>query len=496
MAAFENPAHRGRLVVIPQVNEAFADLHFNQQPNGSLPITINGIEASVQGYQVNEALSDSVSSSVYNLPFLFHRNGEPWVEANSYILYLVKDRHPQNRPTDDARRKASRLLDYLLFCESNDIDWLDFSGRRLTQRPTYRYHRYLIDMPGRGERVANQYTGVVYNFYKFVSQYWHDLDMSRVDTVREVSVHVNGSYGLSKYIKVEKRSQTQPYSRKRNIPLGFVDDEGESLRPLTNVQLAELVRIIELDSWSAQERLIILFAAMTGARKQTVLTLRVKHIKALMDGFLQSDGTYLLKAGPKTDIDTKNSKPQTLCVPKQLAEDLLTYVESPYAKRRRRKFQAAYALKYPELDVMAEDDVYVFLSEQNNCYYMASTDPRYCYAKTRPVGQVTDTLKKKILQSSSPEFSRDFTYHWLRATFAYQMYQRLTPRLKDGSLQPGDEISIIQSRMHHERRETTENYLKLFTIIPEKIRAQEEYENELFKLSAYSDLILGDDDAR
>jgi hypothetical protein len=79
VAAFENPAHRGRLVVIPQVNEAFADLHFNQQPNGSLPITINGIEASVQGYQVNEALSDSVASSVYNLPFLFHRNGEPWV---------------------------------------------------------------------------------------------------------------------------------------------------------------------------------------------------------------------------------------------------------------------------------------------------------------------------------------------------------------------------------------------------------------------------------
>lgn len=493
MAAFENPAHRGRLVIIPQVYEAFADLHFSQEPYGSLPVTINGVDSSVHGWQVNDSLSDQFSRSIFNLPFLFHRSGEPWVEANSYMLYLVKDKNPQNRPTDEARRKASRLLDYLLFCESNDIDWLDFSGRRLTQRPSYRYHRHLIDMPERGEQVANQYTGVVYSFYKFVSQYWHNLDMSRVDTVREISIYTEGFSGISKCITVEKRSQTQSYSRKKVVPAGYVDDEGECLRPLTNVQLAEMLKIIESDSWSAQERLIMLFALMTGARKQTVLTIRVKHVEALMDGWIQPDGTYLLKAGPKTDIDTKNSKSQTLHVPKQLAEDLLTYVRSPHAKRRREKFQAAYAFKYPELEVMAEDDMYVFLSEQNNCYYMASTDPRYRFAKSTPAGAVTDTLKKKLMKSVSTEFSKDFTYHWLRATFAYQLYQRLTPRLKDGSLQPGDEISIIQSRLHHERRETTENYLKLFTIIPEKIRAQEDYENALFKLSAYSDLILGDD---
>ncbi|CAI8941104.1 site-specific integrase [Pseudomonas sp. IT-P4] len=496
MAAFENLAHVGRLVVIPQVREAFADLHFGQEPTGSLPVTINGVDSSVHGYQVSELLGDAISRSIFNLPFLFHRNGEPWIEANSYILNLVRDKHSKSRPTDEARRKASRLLDYLIFCESNNINWLDFSGKRITQRPTYRYHRHLIDMPERGAQVANQYTGVVYGFYKFVSNNWHEIDITRVDTVREINFYVENAYGISREITVEKRSQTQSYNRTKNVPMGFVDDEGECLRPLANVQLAELINIIELDSWSAQERLIILSAVMTGARKQTVLTLRVKHVEALEKSKLQSDGSYLLKAGPGTGIDTKNSKPQTLHVPKQLAEDLITYVRSPYAKRRRQKFQAAYALKHPELVPIAEDEMYVFISEQNNCYYMASTDPRYPFAKSRPLGAVTDTLKKKIMRSASSEFPKDFTYHWLRATFAYQLYQRLTPRLKDGTLQPGDEISIIQSRLHHERRETTENYLKLFTMIPEKILAQEDYEDVLFKLSTYSDLILVDNNGK
>ncbi|WP_297832669.1 site-specific integrase, partial [Pseudomonas sp.] len=409
MATFENPAHRGRLVVIPQVWEAFADLHFGEEPEGAIPITINGANCLVHGYQVNDSFGDEISRSIFNLPFLFHRNGEPWREANSYILNLVKDKHLNSRPTDEARRKASRLLDYLMFCESNNINWLDFSGRRLTQRPTYRYHRHLLDMSERGAQVSNQYTGVVYNFYEFVSKYWHDIDMSRVDTVREINISIENSYGISRRITVEKRSQTQSYSKNKSIPPGFVDDEGECLRPLTNVQLAELIDIIQSESWSAQERLIMLFAVMTGARKQTVLTLRVKHVEALIKGKLQSDGTYQLKAGPGTGIDTKNSKPQTLHLPKQLAEDLLVYVRSPYAKRRRQKFQNAYSLNFPGLEGIAEDEMYVFLSEQANCYYMASTDPRYRFSKTRPLGAVTDTLKKKLMKSASSEFSKDFT---------------------------------------------------------------------------------------
>lgn len=490
MPAFVNLNHSSRLVIIPQVKNAFADLYFGIEPSNSVPVEITGVDRSIPGFQVNESVGDLIDRSVFNLPFLFRSSGEPWIEANSFLLDLVKNKHANNRPTDDAQRKASRLLDYLTFTEENGIDWLDFSQRRITQRPTYRYHLHVIGMSHRGPQVANQYTGVVYQFYKFVARYWHPIDIERVDTVQQIRIFVENTYGHSRQITIEKRSQTQSYSKTRVIPAGFVGDEGECLRPLTNLELASLVDVINSEGWDAQERLIFLFSLMTGARKQTVLTLRVKHVEALMQGLFQPEGTYILKAGPGTGIDTKNSKAQTLYVPKDLAEDLLTYVKSPFAKNRRVRFAKGYAARYPDLDPIGEGDQYVFLSEQANCYYMASSDPRYRFVKTRPLGAVADTLKNKLMRYVSAEFPKDFSYHWLRATFAYQLYQRLVPRLKDRRLLPGEEISIIQGRMHHERRETTENYLKLFTMIPEKLMAQEEYEDALFKLSSYRDLIL------
>ncbi|MFO7073674.1 site-specific integrase, partial [Pseudomonas aeruginosa] len=66
---------------------------------------------------------------------------------------------------------------------------------------------------------------------------------------------------------------------------------------------------------------------------------RVKHVEALMQGKLTPEGTYVLQAGPGTDIDTKGNKPQTLYVPQQLAEDLLTYIRSQHSKNRRKRFK-------------------------------------------------------------------------------------------------------------------------------------------------------------
>jgi integrase len=495
VAIFENKDHDGRLVIVPEVRDAFADLHFGDEPDGSTPINVLAVDGQIPAFQVNEAVGDAADRAIFNMPFLFHRNGEPWKEANSFLLSLVKNKHAGSRPTDDARRKASRLLDYLIFTENSNVHWLDFSGRRIVHRPTYKYHLHLLQLPGRGPDVANQYTGVIYQFYKFVSMYWHDIDIARVDSVREIRIAVENRFGITRQITVEKRSQTQKTNKEKVVPSGFVDDEGECLRPLTNTELSGLVTSIDSDGWDAQERLIVLLALMTGSRKQTVLTLRVKHVEALMKGGLTPEGTFVLKAGPGTGIDTKGNKPQTLYVPEQLAEDLLTYVRSVYAINRRKRFQLTYAVNYPQLRSIPDEDMYVFLSEQANCYYMASNDPRFPFIKTRPLGAVADTLKKKVMRSVPSSFPRDFTYHWLRATFGYQLYQHLVPRLMDGHLLPGEEISIIQSRMHHERRETTENYLKLFKMTPEKLSAQEGYEGALFKMSSCSDLILADNDA-
>lgn len=148
-------------------------------------------------------------------------------------------------------------------------------------------------------------------------------------------------------------------------------------------------------------------------------------------------------------------------------------------KKRREKFLAKLEESHPGMS-MAEDDMYLFLSDQGNCYYMAKNDPRYTIVKSPQTGQVTETIKRKLTIKASSSFPKNFSYHWLRATFAYQLYQRLQALVRDGMLKPGEDIDFIQKRMHHESRETTENYLKLFNMTHEKIVAQEIWEGKLF----------------
>lgn len=490
MPSYRNKDHSGRLVVIPRVSDAFAELHLVTRPSNAVVTQLAKSDPPIELFLVNEIGSDDGERDLFNFPFLFHQNGQPWVEANSYVLSFVKDKHLNTRPTDNARRRASRLLKYLIFCESNDINWLDFSGKRPSHRPTYRYYRHLLDQGGRSSAVLNQHTGVVYDFYKFVSSNWHPIDLTRVETVKQIKILLNTVAG-SRVMTAEKRSQTRPTPRQSPVPIGFVRDDGEDLRPLTNPQLAEMLQAIDGDSWSMQDRLILLTALMTGARKQTVLTLRMKHLRLFTDKNLQNDGTYLIHAGPGTGIDTKFDKPQVLHFPMQLADDLLVWASSPLAVKRRSSLSAQLERKYPDLPAIEADDMYVFISDQGNCYYMAKNDPRFPIVKSRPIGQVTETIKRKLMTSVSEKFPGSFTYHWLRATFAYQLYQRLLPLLERGHLQIGEEISFIQNRLHHADRETTENYLKLFSMHSEKLAVQERYESHLFKFTGYGDLILG-----
>jgi len=479
----------GRIVIIPRLRNAFAELHVSQRPSRSIDVPLFGSEPEVTLFQVNEYGARDDDGDVYNFPVIFHRTGELWVEANSYLLNCIVHRHINSRPTDDIRRKAGKLLDYLVFCEEQSIDWTDFSGKRPSLRPTYRYYKNLIDRGDRASAVINQYTGVVYDFYRFVSQSFHEIDMSRVDTVKQIKILIDTSRGM-RSVEVDKRSQTQRTGGVSPVPIGFVRDDGEDLRPLSNSQLAELLRIIDGDGWSSFERLIIKTALMTGARKQTVLTLRVKHVKSLAKAKVQPDGTCFLQAGPGTGIDTKFNKPQKLYFPKQLVDDLQILLSSQIAMRRRESFRARYSKEYSELKPLVEDDEYVFLSDQGNCYYMAKDDPRYKVVKSPPTGQVSETIRKKLSYYTSDKFPKAFSYHWLRATFAYQLYQLLKPALESGRLKYGEEITVIQCRLHHSDRTTTENYLKLFNMEFVKLEAQEKYEDWLFSFGSYKDLSL------
>lgn len=160
--SYTNPRHEGRLTLIPNLRDAFAILHVCEAPKGSIESGLGGAE-SYTLYRVDE-LGAEYDRDLFNFPFLLFANGEPWHEANDYLLSLMRNCAPASRRTDDIRRRASKLIDYLLFCEDKNIDWLDFSGARPLHRPTYKYFYHLINSGGRSDAVINQYTAVVYHF--------------------------------------------------------------------------------------------------------------------------------------------------------------------------------------------------------------------------------------------------------------------------------------------------------------------------------------------
>lgn len=158
--------------------------------------------------------------------------------------------------------------------------------------------------------MINQYTAAVYHFYKYVSEHWHDLDIKRVDTIKQVRFMVQGSKGY-KVIEAEKRSQTRRTAPVSSVPLGFVREDGDDLRPLSNRELGAFLAAIRKEKeWSVVERLILMTALMTGARKQTVLTIRLKHLKGFTEDRLQPEGAYKLHAGPAQALirNTTNRK--------------------------------------------------------------------------------------------------------------------------------------------------------------------------------------------
>ncbi|GKW51770.1 integrase [Pseudoalteromonas sp. NCCP-2140] len=490
-----------RLTTLNRVNYTAGEITTIRGTLGyQIPFFLEKSDKNEAYFIANEySLVDPEYDSVYHLPFLFNDDGTPWYEANLYFYRRSIDLDVGYGTTDDLRREASMLLDYKIYCDVEGINYLDFSAKRPGNRPTYRYFKYLIESNLASGKNKNKRTGVIYSFYKFLTNLpGFSIDIKAVDKTREAFIIFEN--GFKK--KVTIRSQTVNVSNeKKPVPVGFVRDEGEDLRPLTNRERDDLIEALNGGGFSVDERLIYLIALNTGCRKQSIFTLRMKHVKQLRESLdiaasiksydsitielrdrLAVDGTLILHASPSTGIDTKFQKVNKLHFPKDLAKQIITYAYSKEAEKRRNLFKKKYK------DILDDDDIYLFLSQNGNCHYMARNDPRYRKVKTRPKGEHTDYLKTKLFKHTSESFPKDFTFHWLRATFAFYLYQHFIRyvvydrkiKLKPGQMRPGDEIRKIQVRLHHKNREITENYLKLFVEFDDKIDAQERYEAMLF----------------
>ncbi|MEH6565079.1 MAG: site-specific integrase [Halopseudomonas sp.] len=458
---------------------------------------VPNVFSEISSYQLNESsiqkvCSDEISyfttpnsafderHDVYLFPFLLNSDGSPWDEANLFLFKAARDHKKGYSLSNSVRQKAAWLLDYKIFCEKNNINYMDFTCRK-PMRPTYRYFSELVRDVEAGtlkRNLLNKKTRVTYDLYSYLSkQPGSIIDIERVDSVKSLTLFLKGSHGRAYSVNVEKRGQTlRSYNKGAPVHVGFVSEYGEELRPLKEHERIELVRVLNLEHFSVDERIMHLVGMETGARKQTILTMRMKHLDGFSPEKKLKDGTYKILAGPGTGIDTKFDKKQALYFPQTVVDMIRTYANCKKARERRSKFVSKNGA------ILGEGDMYIFLSPEGDAHYMAKSDPRYKITKSKSQGRNTYYTKKKILKYAKDFFPKDFTFHWTRATYALGYYRWLQPLSAKGLVTDGDIISMVQKRMHHSDRLTTENYLKLFDAVDERVAAQGSYENQILEI--------------
>ena len=383
---------------------------------------------------------------------------------------------------------ANHLLGYLRWIEhsqsqGHDIHELCFPEDAF-DRVTYIYHRYLKRLlrktpPPLSLSVAKTRMSVVVNFYKTLIV-GNIIGESQIDNPpyesKLAGIPWVTSTGLMRIKQVETTDLTIRKPRHNpNAEPGYLSDGGK-LRPIPPSDQKIICDALSTYGNRAFE-LIMLTALTTGARKQTVCTLRVEHIKSLLDKSHRNKKELLLKVGVGTSIDVKqksNSKSYRLHIPRPLAEKLVEYANSSEARSRRR--QSWYG---------DTDNNYLFLSEKGTPYYTSKAEiqdrqnPAYSsrisfrdrvdftLSEGRSLNNLVARLIKKI-RLDYPEF-RSFRFHDTRSTYGMNFVRHF---IREGK-SPDFVVDQLRIRMGHSNIQTTYSYLN-FDHLNEQIEQLED----------------------
>lgn len=433
-----------------------------------------------------------------DMPMIINGDGEPWDLGNLYLINLFYKKAKIGEPNiKTLRSHADCLLHYLRWTEStqkkDDLVHILYLPKNESRRVSYRYRRYLLGLvrkniisPGtaskRMSRVVSFYRSCIED--KLVDQ--DDIPNLPFEEVR-LTVLTTNRIGLPSFTQV-RSSNLAIRTAKPTARVDEINDEGEKLRPLTDEEQSLVLTALQKTS-TRSHQLIFLFSLFTGARIQTIGTLR---IRGFIEAFQKQRHLkeIRMKVGRGTEVDTKNNKSYVLHIPTLLAAEILKYIESPIAKEYRKK---SY---YGETD-----ENYIFLTKGGDPFYTSTNEINDRQGSTNPWTKdakfkIKDgqAIREKVkflistIRQTNPSF-RAFRFHDLRATFANnflsdQMSVEVTQSLPGGRLVDVTRrkaLSETRKRMAHKYESTTELYLDYSENIEREKQATELFETRLFK---------------
>jgi len=438
---------------------------------------------------LNEAEFEKYGDAYLEFPVIIQGDGNPSEIFNLYLLKKLQQTVQYDFKT--FAFIAHQLVDFQRFLEDEQLDCLKF--HKLKQlNAIFQYRTRLIDQANAGlisASSARSRINAVVNFYRFLVT--EDL----VDHQR---------YGLPfqdvyKYITVDnefgarRKMAIKSHDLAIHVPVKaqnseVIKDHGV-LSPLSVESQAVILKALQKSSREYQ--LMFYLALFTGARLQTICTLR---IRCLLNRESDSYGFIRLPVGAGTGIDTKFQKPMTLLIPNWLAQDLKIYINSEQARQRRNKSNYGDS-----------DENYVFLTKLGTPFYTSKAEQQELTEKIKASDSFETRLKtyegeavrsylKMVLLPEirliDPQF-QSFKFHDLRASFGMNLLESQLQHLPEGH-SAMTAVEYVQARMGHTNISTTLQYLNYKSRLEWRSKIQHEYESSLMKYVMSSVNLSGD----
>ncbi len=403
----------------------------------------------------------------YNhFPIILNQDGSLWPHANRYLLKKIKSIIIPAYKTLEST--ACDLQHFRRWLDEENIDYLIFP-KRVFARPTYRYCAHLHDKINTGDigrNTAKRRMNTIQNFYR-----WLTIDGISFDYPLWQESDSYIAFRDGKGIKGTKQVKSTDLASSIRCPKQNKDysehlDDGGKLRPLP---LNEQKAVVEALKCIANPEMTLSFflALTTGARLQTVFTLRREHFELPMS----NQQVIPIKVGIGTLVDTKYNKPMVLLIPQWLYQRINIYLQSERALRRFKHSQYVYA---------SINQQYVFLTHSGFPYCISNQDPFIDRYKMPPRGNaITQFISQQLspkLENNGHSFS--FRFHDLRATFGMNLLEEKLSQSTDQA-ELFKILMYVRDRMGHTTISTTENYLNFRKNYHLAISIQSEFEKYL-----------------
>lgn len=460
-----------RKIILPNFSLTFANEEIMPGKSQEVQCKNNN-----QEQQIHPTINANYEKYRYNLfPVVVGEDGRPWAEANIYIISKIIESPTPSLST--YHTIADDLAAFLRFLNEYNLDYSEFPESKI-YRPTYRYRAHLLRSIQANEvalSTARRRMASIISFYRWMIDEknlepnfppWIDSDKY---------INLQDHYGFTYHKRITNTDVSIKSSRVSDPYTETIEDGGK-LKPLTWTEQSWLLEALQ-KLRNTEMTLIHLVALATGARIQTVLTLRWKHVKTEASS---GPREVRILAGPGTGIDTKGNKRIALFFPHWLYDKLRHYSYSARAHKRRSRATGGNT-----------EEQYLFLSIRGVPLYESKADlqtfnPANNLRHAKNGQGVRQFIRQYVIPSVQKKaVGKRFHYrfHDLRATYGMNLTDHQLSLVEENKATLHDVREFVKSRMGHSSAATTDLYLQYRTSLKIVRRAQEGYELYLKKLA-------------